>query len=386
MQTLSCFSKNLDPYRAGVEIAQQLSSLQPEIIFLYCSIHYQNTPELLEAIYTELSPCRPVILGNSGYGVFTNNSVADIGVSAVGIQTNGQVQWHIEHRTGIRQKPYEVAKDCLQSVLSQSHETPKLLFVSSDFRTDSSELIRAFNDITSVPMVGGLAADDYLFKNCTVFANDQQFTDGLAIVSAEGALAFDIQLGNCPLAVGNPGVITQSHGTTIHTINQIPIMDFIENELGKPLDHVDKGTLTLKTIASDANHTPKVRSLLFPDDLNTDRSLHLLGSVSTGEFIQLCIYPSERMLSDVSDVCEKTRELNFQPDLALIFSCAGRRIILGTQVIEETRQLLLRHPRLNALAGFPSFGEFAPCKTHTGYSKTAFHNMTYVQVLLGSPE
>jgi len=39
MNTKSCFSVNMDPYSAGVEIGEQLADINPEVIFLFSSIH-----------------------------------------------------------------------------------------------------------------------------------------------------------------------------------------------------------------------------------------------------------------------------------------------------------------------------------------------------------
>jgi hypothetical protein len=54
------------------------------------------------------------------------------------------------------------------------------------------------------------------------------------------------------------------------------------------------------------------------------------------------------------------------PDLALLVSCAGRKLVLGERVeeeIEDVRDLLGARP---ALAGFYSYGEIAPQATGAG--------------------
>lgn len=385
MLVKSCISCNLDPYKAGVEIAEQLAEIQPEVIFLFSSIHYQGSPELLESLYAELSPCVPILIGNTGDGIYAKEAVADIGVSALAINTGGKAHWHVVLRHGLQEHPFECAEDCLRTVLAECAEKPKFLFLASDFRTDSSEVLRALNQGTDVPVVGGLAADDYTFVNCHIFANQEVSTDALALLAAEGEIDFDIRLGNSPQPVGKPGRITENASTFLRRVDDLPIMEFLEREMGKPLDHIDKGILTMRTVNPDHAGEHQVRSLLLPEDLEQERGVKLFGGVANGEQIQVCIYPQESMIQDIANIASSVSRSPFRPQAALIVSCAGRKAVLGGTIQIETSGLLKQNPTLQALAGYPSFGEFAPAPRPHGYSPTRFHNMTYALLLLAAP-
>ncbi|MCD4654169.1 hypothetical protein K8T06_09550, partial [bacterium] len=66
MKTRSCYSINLDPYRAGIEIGEKIVDIRPEVIFLFSSIHYNGSPELAEAIYDVLGSNKTILIGNTG--------------------------------------------------------------------------------------------------------------------------------------------------------------------------------------------------------------------------------------------------------------------------------------------------------------------------------
>jgi len=69
------------------------------------------------------------------------------------------------------------------------------------------------------------------------------------------------------------------------------------------------------------------------------------------------------------------------PDAALVFSCAIRKYLLGTQTgteAELAREML--GPDV-PFAGFYCFGEIAPVAS---VDETRFHNETIVAVLLGA--
>ena len=54
MKALSTSTFELDPYRAGVEIADSLAIVEPEVIFLFSSIEFYGAAEFLQAIYDAL--------------------------------------------------------------------------------------------------------------------------------------------------------------------------------------------------------------------------------------------------------------------------------------------------------------------------------------------
>lgn len=382
MNFKSCISRNLDPYRAGVEIAEQLAAISPEIIFLFSSSHYRGSQELLESLYAELAPCVPILIGNSADGVYGLDAVAEVGISALAIQSEGKIRCHLAQQSGLRDQPYASAQQCLRKVLSQCQEKPKLLFLASDFRTDSTLVLQALNEGTDVPIVGGLATDDYSFESSQVFANQSVLSDSIVLLAIEGDIIFDIELGNSPVAVGKSGTITAQNGTRIQQVDNIPIMEFIERELGKPLDHIDKGILTLRTVNPDQTGEHKVRSMLLPEKEENEPSVLLLGGVEKTEQIQVCTYPPDRMLQDIRDIAQRIADSQFKPQAALIISCAGRKAVLGSAIQQEILKLRENVPSLQALAGFPSFGEYAPFHRAQHYSPTLFHNMTYVVVLL----
>ena len=385
MRVQSCLSCNLDPYKAGVEIAEALAHMQPEVIFLFSSIHYQGSPELLEALYAELSPCKPLLIGCTGYGVYALDSVAEIGVSALALNSEGRVRWHLAQVEGLEKQPYQSTRHCLSTLLSKCERKPSFLFLTSDFHTDSTEVLRALNEGTDVPVIGSLAGDDYQFEHCFVYVNEQVRTDTLALLCAEGDIRFALHLGNSPEPVGNPGRITESEGTLVRSVEGIPAMSFVEREVGKPLDHLDKGVLTMRTVNPDYAGEHQVRSMFMPSDSDAEQGVKLFGGVDKGESIQVCAYPARTMLRDVERIASLAEQSGFKAEAALVISCAGRKAVLGQAISQECSLLRKHNPSLQGLTGIPSYGEFAPVPRIPGYSPTRFHNMTYTLLLLASP-
>jgi hypothetical protein len=373
----------MDPYRAGIEIAEELAVIAPEIVFLFSSIHYEGSVELLDAIYDFLENEKIILIGNTGDGFYEQEKVANAGVSALAINSGSRVSWHLASVNGVENDPGGAARCCVERVNDLCKHTPAFYFMVTDFRTDTSEVLAGLREAVQAPIIGGSAADDFLLQNCFVYCNREVLADSIVILAAEGDLAFDISVAQSMQLSGRPGTITACSGTRVDSIDNISAMQFIEQEIGKPLNTVDEGVITLKLMES-GNQQARLRSLLMPDADATDTSMSCFGGVESGSIAQVCIASPEQMVADVNNIAASLKNLPFEPLAALIITCAGRKKVLGSKIKFEVEEIVKACPSLAALAGFPSFGEFGPVKEAAGgYSRPLFHNMTYILLLIG---
>jgi small ligand-binding sensory domain FIST len=68
-----------------------------------------------------------------------------------------------------------------------------------------------------------------------------------------------------------------------------------------------------------------------------------------------------------------------KPAAALLFSCAGRKMIMGTKVPQET-ETVRRYLGDIPFCGFYSYGEFGPLERG---GRSLFHGTTFVTLLFG---
>ena len=383
MQVKSHFSINLNAYMAGLEIGKALSEINPEIIFLFTSIHYNGSAELTEAIYDTIDSENTIIIGNTGDGFYEKNRVENIGVSALAINANGKVRWNIAHKTDIAAQPYESTKQCIDELNSNQKLTgDELYFISSNFKTDGSEIIRALKDHTNGKVVGGLASDDYKIKSSFVYANKKVLTDSIAILLIDGDIAFDIKLAHNMNATGKYGVVTKSSDTFVNTIDNIPASDFIKQKLGKPMSIVDEGVIVFK-VTNDGNNDSRVRAIFAPNSTSNTDAIKLGGGIKEGNRVQLCRASPDKIISDVTVIAKSVKDLPFTPIAAIIVSCAGRKRVLGDSISQEVSEIKNNCPTIKAIAGYPSLGEIGPVKNNKDYSSALFHNMTFILLLIG---
>lgn len=384
MKVKSCYSTQLDPYRAGAEIGEQLAEIQPEVVFLFPTIHYGGSPELAEALYDALGSDDAIVFGNSGDGFYERDKVAEVGVSALGISTNGLARWRVEHEAGLGADPRGTTMRCMERLhASGDLESPALYFLAADFRTDTTAITEALRETARGPVVGGSAADDMRLQSCFVHAGREVLTDSIAILTMDGDVPFELRLAHALPLVGTPGRITRCEGTMLHEVDGMPAMSFIERELGKPLDAVDVGLTTLEVRSGERPEERQLRSLWLLERDGQDGSVELFGGVSEGDRVQVCLAPPDHLVRDVKEVADSLDDLPFRPTAGLVIGCTGRKQLLGGDLQKELRELVERCPSLEAVAGYPSFGEYCPVRSGTGYSLPLFHNMTLAMVLFG---
>lgn len=374
-----------DPYRAGVELGTALAGTEPELVLMFAAVAHARDPELLEGLYDALGSRAVIVAGNSGDGYFVPLEASNLGVAALGLSTQGDVQFHIASASGVQSEPEQAVRRCLADLATQMREPPALYFLFSDFRTDASRLENVLRDEVEVPVIGGLAADDNQMLQCFAFCNDRILTDSVVMVAAVGPLNFDISIGNSLAAVGAAGLVERASGTNVMQIDGLQAMAFLERETGKQVLQTDRGVLAL-TVTDSGRADEKILRTIVPDFSVESGSLGLYGGIRAGKHVRVCLAEPEQLISEVYRIAAEARERAFEPAAAFFVSCNGRKWLLGEQIRHETLALSETFGRELPLIGFASFGEIGPLRTaRGGYTRNLFHNMTYVLLLVGQP-
>ncbi len=387
MKAKSCYSRQLDPYRAGIEIGESLLPIDPEVIFLFSTIHYAGSPEICEAIYDVTGKESLVIIGCSGDGCFERHEVLSPGVTALALNSEGVNAWHVAVESGVKTQPASATRRCMSHLLKQcAPQEPGFCFLTTDFRCDTSEIVAALSTTSSIPVFGGSAGDDNQIESSFVYANHQILEDTIAMLGVTGPIQFDFRLAHNLVGIGRQGKVTAIEGTSVQRINGMSAMTFIEREIGKPLDGVDQGVVNFRVERKDGQGEHVIRSLLLPRGNSDDETVNLFSAIEVGDLVQVCLSPPEALIGDANKVASSLGDLTFTPLAAVVTTCAGRQVVLGGDVGVEVAKIVDAQPSIKALAGFPSFGEFAPVKIPLGNSASLFHNMTMVILLIGEGE
>jgi hypothetical protein len=360
-----------------VYLGEQLQALKPEVVFLFTTIDYGDSQDILEGLHDGLEhPC--LVIGNSGDGFYETTGSSSFGASALALNSDGEVQWQLHIGEDVSANPIEATRKALHN-----HEHVNLFFMVSDFRADASLIETVLEHEIHVPVIGGFAADDQQWHKCALYANHEVLSNCVVALSATGLLNFSIYIENSITPIGNIGVIDQAKGSRIDCINGLPAMRFIEKETGKPILRSDRGVTSLTIINEHEKNIKRIRSIS-QDIGQSDTVLQLYGGIAVGQKVQVCLAQPALIIAEAYKLAQlAATETNITPVAVIVISCAGRKNLLGTQLNHEVTAVTQAFGKL-PLVGFPSLGEISPLRTPQGYSNNLFHNMTYALLLIGS--
>ena len=378
MRAVSAFTSISEPYRAGLALGEQLAPLQPEVVFLFCSIHLGESPELQQGLYDGLGS-EVIVIGSSGDGLYSSAGPSDLGASALALSSDGSVRWRVFSAPDVAASPVATTRAALAAAQDWLQGEPAaFMLMFCDFNADASEIEKVIGEL-EVPLIGGLAADDNQMRNCALFANQALLQDHIVLLVADGPVRFSIHIGNSIEAIGQPGLIEAAEGKMVSRISGLAAQTFIEQQAGKEVMESDRGITSLRIIDADQPDIKRLRSIV-PQFTQMAGALGLYGGIEAGRRVQVCLARPEDLIREVYVIAERERAR--KPVAALIISCAGRKWLLGERLHHEVDALNEAFGPL-PLAGFPSFGEIGPLRLADGsYSRNLFHNMTYVLLLI----
>lgn len=232
-----------------------------------------------------------------------------------------------------------------------------------------------------VPLFGGGAADQFRMSGTRQFFGSEAVSDSVPILLFSGALhcAFSAASGWKP--VGEPGLVNRAEGPVVHEIDGRPALDFFRRFLGPSALPTPECPLAI--IGPDGGIEYLRASNGFADEATG--SIQLAGDVPTGAIVQIAIASRDAILEG----CRKSVGGAFAayphgkaPEAALVFSCAARKMLLGTRTAEEfgiVREVLGTDV---PVCGFYGYGEIGPLAGASPASN--YHNEAFVCLLMGS--
>jgi hypothetical protein len=173
---------------------------------------------------------------------------------------------------------------------------------------------------------------------------------------------------------GPERLITRSKGNVLYELDGQSALALYKKYLG---DHARDlpaaGLLFPLSLRNTSGETPVVRGLLSIDE--KEQSVTFAGDVPEGAYARLMKANFDRLIDGATGAARTSYKAigSTSPDLALLISCVGRKLVLKQRIeeeVESVRDVLGARP---ALAGFYSYGEISP---FTPGARCELHNQT----------
>jgi hypothetical protein len=318
----------------------------------------------LEAAYAELRAAYPEarIMGCSTAGEILGTSVTDDTVVATAVAfsstTVRAARARVDGPSDSRAAGRALALELLG--LDLTH-----VFVLSDgLQVNGSELAKGLLDKlpAGVAVTGGLAADGDEFKRTLAFL-DAPPEAGLA--AAVGFYGSRLRVGYGSVGGWDPfGVeweVTRSRGNVLFELDGQSALELYKTFLGESAASLPaSGLLFPLSVRVSGVARPVVRTLLAVDE--EEGSLTFAGDVPEGAYARFMKANFDRLVEGAGHAARDSALVLGRPapDLAVLISCVGRKLVLRQRVEEEVEAVAGVLGPGAALAGYYSYGELAP--------------------------
>jgi hypothetical protein len=226
---------------------------------------------------------------------------------------------------------------------------------------------------------GGLAADQARFSGTVQFCNGRAYSDAAPVLLLAGPLRVATGVASGWEPVG-AALAIQVDGLTVREVDGRPPRDVWMDYFGS--FDTTGGRNACAVYPDEAGTRGDAFYLATPSHFEDDGSMVMLNPVVPGARIRFVTATRDQILGGAATAADQARQAygDGMPDAALVFSCAGRHLVLGTRVGGELG-LLQEHVGASVpVMGFYSNGEICPLP---GSPRPYTHGGTFVTVLIG---
>lgn len=264
-------------------------------------------------------------------------------------------------------------------LLAQSLDPEGLahVFVLSDgLKINGSELVKGLikNLPDSVSVTGGLSGDGAFFRETYVLWDGEPERDSIALVGLYGKY---LKIGYASFGGWDPfgpeRLITRSQGNVLYEFDGKSALALYKKYLG---DHAkglpSTGLLFPLSVRIKAGERGVVRTILSVNE--EDQSMTFAGDVPEGAYARLMKANFDRLIDGAVEAAKTSLDMiGAPPELAILISCVGRKLILKQRIEEELEGVRDVLGEQTVLSGFYSYGEISP---FTKSAQCELHNQT----------
>ncbi|MBB1192628.1 histidine kinase [Flavobacterium sp. SOK18b] len=363
----------------GWKYIQEKSRLQNPLVLVFGNRFLLENNENVQDIRNEF-PYEDLVFGSTS-GEISGSSVNENSVSVIAIEF--EKTCFVVKRANILEHNKDAKKLGEHLYEQMPKENLKHLFVLSEgsFVNGSSLIAGLEANITSgLSITGGMCGDDARFEKTLASYKDDPKEGEVILIGFYGS-SLEVSYASFGgwIPFGPERVITKSSANILYEIDGQPALDLYKKYLGDKSSELPQASLLYPlNVKPCGKSEPVVRTILNID--NEKQSMILAGDVPVNSRVQLMMASVDGIAQGANTAAKfgiKNRVNS--PELALLVSCVGRKLVMNQRVeeeIEHVREVIgLQVP----VAGFYSYGEMAPLN---GETTCELHNQTMTLTLI----
>ncbi|MGB0881653.1 MAG: FIST signal transduction protein, partial [Vicingaceae bacterium] len=294
-------------------------------------------------------------------GEIYDETVSDNSISGVAIELEKTKIKSIQINIANFKDSYECGKHISNNLTAS--DLQHILVLSDGGLVNGSELVKGINSVktNNIVVTGGLAGDGTNFEKTTVGLNGDFGTGNIVCIGFYG--------NNLIIGHGSKGgwdefgaerIVTKSTKNVLYELDGKNALELYKTYLGENQVQQLPGSALLFPLSVELeNEKTVVRTILSVDE--ETQSMTFAGDIPEGAKVKLMRANFDRLIDGAEDAAEKISATNTnKPELALLISCVGRKLILDQRIEEEVEGIKDTFGAETDYVGFYSYGEISP--------------------------
>ncbi len=239
-----------------------------------------------------------------------------------------------------------------------------VLVFSDGLNVNGTSLVRGLTSKLpkEVSITGGLVGDQDRFKETVVGLDSAPEQNTIAVIGFYGT---GIKIGYGSMggwdSFGPERLVTKSKANVLYELDGQSALELYKKYLGdQAKDLPASGLLFPLSMRLEGRIEGLVRTILAVDD--KEGSMTFAGDIPQGSYVRLMKANFERLVDGATGAAKMSHESlgATVPELALLISCVGRKLVLKQRVEEEVESVANTLGKTTILTGFYSYGEICP--------------------------
>ncbi|WAC01340.1 FIST C-terminal domain-containing protein [Lacinutrix neustonica] len=275
---------------------------------------------------------------------------------------------------------YKTGKDLISEF--STNNLKHIFVIAEGSFINGSELTKGMNAATqkNILITGGLCGDAARFEKTVASYNKNPKPGEIVAIGFYGntfEASFSIHGGWTPF--GRERVVTKSKSNVLYELDGKPALDLYKKYLGdKSKDLPGAALLYPLNVKTEDEQQSFVRTILNINE--KDNTMILAGDIPKNSKVQLMMTNVDNIANASERAARQALELRKnKPQLALLVSCIGRKLVLDQRVEEEIEEVVDVVGKDTTICGFYSYGEIAPFH---GETNCQLHNQTMTITLI----
>ncbi len=378
--SVSCFGEDskLVGRDLGTELLDALGRA-PDVVLLFCAVRY-DAAEVIAGLYQRLAPETRVVGCSSCAEINSAEAVAG-SVTAMGICL-GDLSATIARASDPGNDSHAVGR-ALGAELAGAPPDLVLLFVDGTV-LNSTPVLLGLHEVLgeAVPIAGGVAADDLSFVRTEQYVDRSVYSGSAVALALRGPMTLRSVVAGGWEPIGRSRVITRAADSkTISELDGGSALEVYRHYLGTHGRDLNNAGLEfpLGIIATSGVDDRELFIRAVQGATEDGLGIRVSGDIKEGDQVRMMRAVREDLVQATRECLSAALEQVEDPRLALVFNCAGRKVVLGNGYKEELRAAFEVLPQGLPTAGFYTYGELAP---HLG--TTIHHDETFTALLIGA--